>query len=298
MDSSEFKAAIIDHLKREKPEFQLKNFVFHEHLLSPVRNQAEIGACTFVASLACIEMHCRKANVGIPNWIDDGYLDIDDAYNNIFIKYDHKIRFHDVESKKRGTKTSEVLQYIKEFGVPVTNVPWNPRIRNSYSVFCNEVPRLKLLSYMRVHPGEAFALASEFPIIGSLKLPDSFRSKPDKFIFHDDDAEVVENSSSGHAMVVVGRATFTNGKEHDYFIMQNSWDETSGYRGFVLISVKIPFNCFFLPAMTSDTEKLFLDIERVRVTRDKKRKLDQAESSSQFQSDGQAASYSRRWSSC
>ncbi|XP_073135489.1 uncharacterized protein [Henckelia pumila] len=113
------------------------------------------------------------------------------------------------------------------------------------------VTRQKIFSYKKLSGIEAFEWSSHYPIIASC---DCYQSLHDlhEIIYKEPDSEDIYKG--GHGMVIVGNATVKKNDEiHEYFIMQNSWTEDFGYKGFVMIKRTANLNFeFWIPIINQN----------------------------------------------
>lgn len=140
---------LYSHLQQEGFT-EISDYSILNNFLSPVRYQGRVGSCAFVSAVACVEMHYRISSIKIKN--SDCYcFDIVDVYDNLYsvlpFLTDAETLKHDVMCHL-GAQVSDVLWYIKTYGLKSSTICTNPLERNLHSIFDQ---RVRSNCHIRIH---------------------------------------------------------------------------------------------------------------------------------------------------
>ncbi|XP_073135127.1 uncharacterized protein [Henckelia pumila] len=289
MTSKKLMIALRAYLRNQPSPINISQFHLNELIVSPVRkDENDLNVSAFVSTVTCVEMTCRKLGVVIDG-CPDYYFNLDDINDNIFKKLVDQDNSRQ-KINRCGAEVSEVLQYIRDYGLQVTSVLMDPRPKNIYSEFCNcdEFARQKIFSFKKLGEIEAFKLSNHYPIIATLDIYRSFRGH-DKIMYN---GPYKKDFLRGrHVMVIVGNATLkTDGRIQQYYILQNYWGKTFGYKGFVLIRRVANLNFeFWIPVVEENMSLSLSEIESTKIRSDNlsknKRKREHGDCSRQVASE-------------
>ncbi|KZV27577.1 ervatamin-B-like [Dorcoceras hygrometricum] len=241
---------------------RIHKFHFLDKYLSPVRNQRQGAQCAYTATITCIEMIHHILGIKIDSWSGPYYFNIDDVFNSLYNHYPNHPRAKEKHANKRGeggTQIKHVLDFVKDIGLKVSTECYDPRYRDYLSGFDYEVERHKIASYKRLlGSNEVISCLKRFPVITLIYSCRSF--KDCVTVLYNGPSAIEINKAKAdkrcHAVVIVGFVYIeSQGKKELHFILQNSYGEIFGFKGFAVVRyVKDFFLEFWEPVKGDKTD--------------------------------------------
>ncbi|XP_073022914.1 uncharacterized protein [Primulina eburnea] len=270
--------ALSDHLKKlsKKGEDKVFDFKLPDTHLSPVRDQGEFGLCSYIATIACIEVIYRKLGLQLSQeWNGLYYFNFNECVDHLYKQLSHLEKAEKLAmDTSKGARVDDVLLYVIRRGLLATTVCEDGRDMNHVAHFDNKAPRYHISCFRTLEHDEVLTCLEEYPVIAYISIHDSFLNwkKP---IYYGALQNEDRNTWYTHAVLVVGSLNIErDGRKQPFLIIQNSYGIKHGFKGYVILPFEEKFfKCFWLPIINPQMMDLpYGKVEKVP-TIPRKRKL-------------------------
>lgn len=233
---SAFKQILLTYLPRHGiREDSIHDFSILERFLSPIRLQRQTDACLFVSMAACLEMMLRILGIQVPSWDNVYFLDVQDAMDRL-------CRIYPVADGTGPISMETMLAFVTNYGFKVTGLCKEPSAIDHLANFDDEALRCRIHGHSMLEESEVLKYVEKFPIIAGVYPHRSMRKCNQAFYGGPTEYEKMTEGSfrSQHSVLIVGsmKVDMRSGTQI-YLIVQNSWSNTDGVCGFMML----PFDC-------------------------------------------------------